>query len=45
MLNWKNLNAKVLQIEFLQNKEGKIKKMTHGVKKIKGEYIKNICEN
>ena len=34
--------TKVININFLK-KDGK--KISHGVKKIKGEFIKNICEN
>ena len=43
--NWQDNIFDVLTVYDGLIKEGKIKKMTHGVKKIKGEYIKNICEN
>lgn len=59
MIQWKNLKAKVLRVEFYQNtplltgegkgvrwvKNGERKKMTHGVKKVKGEWIYDVCEN
>ncbi len=44
MIQWEELDPKVLQIDFFTNKTGELKKMTHGVKKVKGEYIKSICE-
>lgn len=44
MISWKDIQAKVLRINFLQKKDGVLKKMTHGVKKVKGEYIKNLCQ-
>jgi cytoplasmic iron level regulating protein YaaA (DUF328/UPF0246 family) len=36
---------RIIHIEFLSIKNGKEVKMAHGSKKIKGEYIRNICEN
>lgn len=44
MICWKNLQAKVLQIDFFQEKDSEIRKMTHWVKKVKGEYIQRLCE-
>ena len=44
MIDWKLLNASIVQVEFLTFKQWKSKKMSHGVKTIKGNYIKNICE-
>ena len=43
MINWKQLKAQRVEIEFLTSKNGKIQKLSHGVKKVKWEYIKNIC--
>ena len=43
MINWKQLKAQRIEIEFLTSKNGKIQKLAHGVKKVKWEYIKNIC--
>jgi len=45
MIDWKELKTKVIVVNFLHHKNGKLKKITHGVKKVKGEYIKNICEH
>lgn len=45
MIDWKQLKTKVIRVNFLHTKDWKLKKITHGVKKVKGEYIKNICEH
>ncbi len=45
MVNFKELDSKVININFLTYKEGKRVKISHWVKKIKWEWIKNICEN
>jgi cytoplasmic iron level regulating protein YaaA (DUF328/UPF0246 family) len=45
MIDWKKLNKKVMEINFFEIKEGKRKKMTHGVKTVKGTWIKNLCEH
>lgn len=45
MINWKKIEAKILTVEFYQKKDRELKKISHGVKKIKWEYIRNICEN
>ena len=45
MVDWKKLDAKILRVEFMHTKHGEIKKMTHGVKKVKWEYINTLCEN
>jgi cytoplasmic iron level regulating protein YaaA (DUF328/UPF0246 family) len=44
MIDWKNINAQILRVNFLYEKDWEIKKISHWVKKVKGEYIKNICE-
>jgi len=44
VIQWDRISTKVLGVNFLHTKDGELKKMTHGVKKVKGEYIKNICE-
>ncbi len=45
MINFKKLKTKVIRVNFLHTKDWELKKITHGVKKVKGEYIKNICEH
>ena len=44
MIDWEHIHAKVVPIDFFETKNGEQKKMTHGVKKVKGEWIKDICE-
>ena len=44
MIDFKTLTPRVVNINFQTLKEGKIVKISHGVKKIKGQWIKNICE-
>jgi hypothetical protein len=44
MIDFKTLIPRLVNINFQVEKEGKIVKMAHWVKKIKGEWIKNICE-
>jgi len=43
MIDFKKLTRPVININFLTNKDGKILKIAHWVKKIKWEWIKNIC--
>lgn len=43
MIDWKQVKVHRVEIEFSISKSGKIQKLTHGVKKVKGDYIKNIC--
>lgn len=45
MIDFTKLNSNLIQVDFFQYKWEELKKMTHGVKKVKGEYIKNLCEN
>jgi cytoplasmic iron level regulating protein YaaA (DUF328/UPF0246 family) len=44
MIDWKSINSQIIKMNFLHQKDGELKKITHGVKKIKGEYIYNLCE-
>jgi len=44
MIQWNNIEAKILRVEFMHIKNGERKKMTHGVKKVKGEWIYELCE-
>jgi cytoplasmic iron level regulating protein YaaA (DUF328/UPF0246 family) len=44
MIDFKHLKPWVININFLTEKNGKIVKVSHWVKKIKGEWIKNLCE-
>jgi predicted DNA-binding protein len=39
------LNSKIIHVNFFTEKDDRIVKLAHGVKKIKWEWIKNICEN
>lgn len=45
MIDKKSLNKKLIEVDFLTQKNWKIQKISHWVKKIKWEYIKEICEN
>jgi len=45
MIQWSDIKANVVTVDFFHNKDGEIKKMTHGVKKVKGEYIHKLCNN
>ena len=45
MIDFKILGIPVVDINFMVQKGGKTEKMAHGVKKIRGEWIRNICEN
>lgn len=45
MIDFKNIKSKIININFLHEKSGELKKITHWVKKVKGGWIKNICEN
>jgi cytoplasmic iron level regulating protein YaaA (DUF328/UPF0246 family) len=44
MIDFKTLVPKLVNINFQTEKAGKIVKISHWVKKIKGEWIKNISE-
>lgn len=44
MIQWDKIKSTIVQIDFFQKKDGELKKLTHGVKKVKGEYIHDICE-
>ncbi len=41
MIDWKKIQAKVVQVER-HNPDGT--KVSHGVKKIKGEWLHKLCE-
>lgn len=43
MIQWKHLSIPVLQIDFFTHKSWELKKMTHGVKKVKWEFIHSLC--
>ena len=45
LIHQNKLNTQVIHINFLTQKDSKIVKVSHWVKKIKWEWIKNICEN
>jgi len=45
MIDWKKINTDIMRINFLQQQNWELKKITHWVKKVKGEYIKNLCES
>lgn len=42
MINFNEINTKVIRLNFIKNNW---KKVSHGVKKIKWEWIKDICKN
>ena len=42
MINFNEINTKVIRLNFIKKKR---KKVSHGVKKIKWEWIKDICKN
>lgn len=44
MIDFKILVPQLVNINFQTEKNGKIVKISHWVKKIKGQWIKNICE-
>lgn len=44
MIDKKSLNKKIIEVDFLTQKNSKIQKISHWVKKIKWEFIKEICE-
>ncbi len=39
MISWKDITSQIVKIDFYNGN----KKLTHGVKKVKGEFIHNIC--
>ncbi len=45
MIDWSELKAHIIRINFLHNRDWKLQKMTHGVKKVKGEYIYQVCQS
>ncbi len=44
MIDFKKISPKLVNINFQVEKNGKIVKMAHWVKKIKGEWIKQVCK-
>ncbi len=44
LIHENKIKSKIIRIDFYSEKNGELKKISHGVKKIKGEYIKNLCE-
>lgn len=44
MINFKIINSTIININFFTEKEWKIIKLSHWVKKYRGEFLKNICE-
>lgn len=45
MVVFPKIRHRVVEVNFLEIEEGKVRKIAHGVKKIKGAYIKDVCEN
>ena len=43
MIQWEKLCAKIIKIDFFSEKNWEIKKMTHGVKKVKWAYLHKLC--
>lgn len=44
MIHFDNINAQIIHVNFYSQKEWFLKKMTHGVKKVKWEWLREICE-
>ncbi len=44
VINKDKINPKIININFLTNKNWKVQKLTHWVKNIKWKFIRNICE-
>lgn len=44
MINFSELNARSIHVNFFSEKNGIIKKMTHWVKGVKWDWIREICE-
>jgi cytoplasmic iron level regulating protein YaaA (DUF328/UPF0246 family) len=45
MIDFSEFKNQVIHINFLSRKGDKVVKISHWVKKIKWEWVKNICEN
>jgi hypothetical protein len=45
MIDFSSLQAEIYEIDFVEHIDEKTKKISHWVKKIKWEFVKNICEN
>lgn len=45
MIDWKNIQTPFVRINFLSYKDGELKKISHGVKKVKWEYIHKLCNS
>jgi len=45
MIDLGALKTSVVRVNFMHQKDWELKKISHGVKKVKWEYIKNICES
>jgi len=45
MIDWKSLQTPYIHINFLTRKAWELKKISHGVKKVKWEYIYKLCES
>ncbi len=44
MIDFQSLDAEIINVNFYTKKDWELKKMTHGVKKVKGEWLREICE-
>lgn len=44
MINWKNITSQIVKIDFYSWSKNNLKKLTHGVKKVKWEFVKKLCE-
>jgi hypothetical protein len=44
MINFSGLKIPIIHVEFNEHLEMHRKKLTHGIKKIRGEFIRRICE-
>lgn len=43
MIDWKKVDATIVSVHFFEVKKWEVKKMTHGVKSVKWQYIQDIC--
>ncbi len=44
-IDWKNIRTPYVRINFLTERDEELKKITHGVKKVKWEYIHWLCNS
>lgn len=45
MINFPDINAEIIHVNFYTKHDWELKKMTHWVKKVKWEWLREICES